>query len=83
MCSALIFGIWVAFFDTNSLLSQQKTRTIIKNLEQEKKIYLQQIDEIRIQLDRINNDPEQMKRLAREKYFLREEGEEIYLLQKD
>ncbi len=82
MCSALIFGIWVAFFDSNSLVSQQKTKKNIRNLKYEKNIYIQQINEIKIQLDKIQNDEEQMKRLAREKYFLRNEGEEIYLLKR-
>ena len=81
-CSALIFITWVTFFDSNSLISQQKTKRSIKNLKQEKNIYIQQINEIKVQLDKIKNDEEQMKRLAREKYFLREEGEEIYLLKK-
>ena len=83
MCSALIFGIWVTFFDSNSLISQQKTKRSINNLKREKNIYIQQINEIKTQLDRIKNDEDQMKRLAREKYFLREEGEEIYLLKKN
>ena len=48
----------------------------------EKNIYIQQINEIKTQLDRMQNDEEQIKRLAREKYFLREKGEEIYLLKR-
>lgn len=82
MCSALLFGIWVTFFDANSLVSQQKTKNNIRNLKNEKNIYIQQINEIKTQLDRMQNDEEQIKRLAREKYFLREKGEEIYLLKR-
>ena len=82
MCSAFLFGIWVCFFDSNSLISQQKTKQRIKNLKRDKQYYIEQIDDIKTKFDRINSNEEQLKRFAREKYFLREEGEEIYLLKK-
>lgn len=81
-CTALLFGLWICFFDSNSLISQSKTRKKISVLKKEKNFYINQINILKKDFNKINNNEEQIKRLAKEKYFLREEGEEIYLLEK-
>ena len=81
-CSVGIFVLWVALFDPNSLLSQQQTRSRISNLEKEKKFYIKETQRIRSQFEKIKDNENEMCKLAREKYFFRKEGEEIFLLKK-
>ena len=78
--STALFAIWIAFFDPNSFLEQIKMRRQISHLNDEKIFYEKEIGKVKKQLEKIKDKPEEMKRLARKKYFFREEGEEIYLL---
>ena len=53
---------WLAFFDSNDLLSQYRLTTKKHDLEQTKKFYQEKIEEVkqdRVALD----DPEQLRRL--------------------
>ena len=82
LSSTVLFVLWISFFDPNSFLEQIRMRRQISNLESEKMFYKKEIEKVKTQFDKIKDKPEEMKRLARKKYFFREEGEEIYVLGK-
>jgi len=70
---------WLTFFDSNDLLSQYRLATKKRDLEQRKKFYQEQIEEVKH--DRVAlEDPEQLEKIAREKYFMKRENEDIYVI---
>ncbi len=76
----VLFIIWMAFFDTNSFLIQRELNKEIKTLKENTKFYS---NEIKGDLEFIESmsDIEQIEKYAREKYYLKKENEEIFLIE--
>lgn len=76
----VIFCIYMAFFDQNNWLLQRER---IKNLEStnERIEYLnKESDRMEAELNGLKNNPEIIERNAREKYFHKKDGEDVYLI---
>lgn len=77
---AIVFVIWMLFFDSNNLISQVKMRNELHNLEAKKQYYLDEIDkENRSLNDLIYNDLK-LEKFARENYLMKKEGEDIFVI---
>jgi cell division protein FtsB len=79
----LILGlalVWMVFFDRYNLISQYKVRQQIENLHQDKAYYLKSLDEVDYAYDRLFNDPEELERYAREKYFMKRADEDVFVV---
>ncbi len=75
-----IFVIWMAFFDTNSLLIHLELRKEVKKLEQQKEFLQKEITNDKKILKKLNT-PEELEKFAREKYYMKKENEEIFLIE--
>ncbi|MDC6362841.1 MULTISPECIES: FtsB family cell division protein [Flavobacteriaceae] len=75
-----IFVIWMAFFDTNSFLIHWELRKEIKKLEKQKEFLKDEIAKDKEILEKMS-DPEEMEKFAREKYYMKKENEEIFLIE--
>lgn len=75
-----IFVIWMAFFDTNSLLIHIELRKEIKKLEKQKEFLQGEIGKDKEILKKLS-DPHELEKFAREKYYMKKEKEEIFLIE--
>ncbi|AKA33932.1 FtsB family cell division protein [Flagellimonas lutaonensis] len=75
-----IFVVWMAFFDTNSLLIHHELNQEIKKLERQKQFLEAEIAKDREVLKKLSSDDE-LEKYAREKYYMQKEGEEIFLIE--
>ncbi|NAY90495.1 septum formation initiator family protein [Muricauda sp. JGD-17] len=75
-----IFVIWMAFFDTNSLLIHMELRQEIKKLEKQKEFLQDEISKDKEILEKMS-DEDELERLAREKYYMKKKNEEIFLIE--
>ncbi|MEW2921575.1 MULTISPECIES: FtsB family cell division protein [Flavobacteriaceae] len=75
-----IFVIWMAFFDTNSLLIHLELRREIKKLEEQKEFLKGEIEKDKKVLETLS-DKEELEKFAREKYYMKKEKEEIFLIE--
>ncbi|MDC6384578.1 septum formation initiator family protein [Flagellimonas taeanensis] len=75
-----IFVIWMAFFDTNSLLIHMELRNEIKKLEKQKDFLKEEIAKDKEILEKMS-DKDELEKLAREKYYMKKEKEEIFLIE--
>lgn len=75
-----IFVIWMAFFDTNSLLIHLELRNEIKKLEKQKDFLKDEIAKDKEILEKMSDENE-LEKLAREKYYMKKENEEIFLIE--
>ncbi|MFD2101027.1 FtsB family cell division protein [Flagellimonas iocasae] len=75
-----LFVIWMAFFDTNSMLIHLELRREIKKLEEQKEFLKGEIEKDRKVLETLS-DKEELEKFAREKYYMKKEGEEIFLIE--
>ena len=75
----LFFCVWMLFLDNYSQLEHRVLNKEINELETNKKYYQ---DEIRKDQNQINalKDPNQVEKYAREKYFMKKQNEDIYVI---
>jgi cell division protein FtsB len=79
----LVFLIWILFIDENSYLFHHKTlNPEINKLEDDKKYYETEIESDSKKIEQLEN-PETLDKFAREKYNMKKEDEEIYIIEYD
>ena len=78
--TVLFLLVWIAFFDRFDLYSQLDTRKKLKQLEQEKNYYLQEIENNKATMNLLYEDSAQLIKFAREKYLMKKNGEDIFLM---
>lgn len=75
-----IFVIWMAFFDTNSLLIHRELQQEINKLEQQKDFLQKEIKKDKKLLNELK-DPKALEKYAREKYYMKKDNEEVFLIE--
>jgi cell division protein DivIC len=76
----VFFIIWMFFFDTNSFFIHQELNDDIKKLENNKKVYQEEIKNDKVFIDKMK-DSNQIEKFAREKYYLKKDNEDIYIIE--
>jgi cell division protein FtsB len=74
--------IWMFFFDENSFVVHQKFNKEIKELENTILFYETKIAEDKTIIEKLQ-DSLQLERFAREKYLMKKENEDIYIIEFD
>ena len=75
-----VFVIWMLFFDTNSLLIHWELKKEINNLEKTREYLKEEIAKDKVIIEKLSNK-EELKKFAREQYYLKRQNEEIYLIE--
>ena len=78
----LAFVVWMVFFDQNSYLLHKDLDDDIVNLREERAYFEAEIEKEQNHLDRMEQDPREYERLAREKYLMKKENEDIFVIEK-
>ena len=80
LLSVVIFLVWIAFFDRNDLFTQHERKQELKKLEKSATFYQKEIAATKQDLTDMNNDPAVLEKMAREHFYLKRKGEEIFLV---
>ncbi|NQZ44926.1 MAG: septum formation initiator family protein [Flavobacteriaceae bacterium] len=75
-----IFVVWMAFFDTNSLLIHNELQNEINKLEQQKEFLKKEIQKDKAALEKLSS-PEALEKYARERYYMKKDNEEVFLIE--
>jgi len=78
--TGMSFLIWMLFFDANDIYSQYVLRKKLTELENERKFYEEKIKEVNSDREALINDKELLEKFAREKYYMKKEGEEVFVI---
>lgn len=76
----LAFIVWMIFFDKNDLFSQYEYRTQVNKLKKERDFYKAQTDQVTKELNELTSNPQQLEKFAREKYLMKKDNEDVYLI---
>ncbi len=76
----LFFAIWMIFFDQNSYFMHQDLDKDIGELQKDKSYFEKQIKIESTRLHELQHNPEENIRLAREKYLMKKDSEDIFLI---
>ncbi|MDO5654829.1 MAG: septum formation initiator family protein [Flavobacteriaceae bacterium] len=82
MIVGIAFVVWMVFFDQNSYLLHRSLDHDIIELKEERKFFKGEIEEESEKLEKMDKNPEEFERLAREKYLMKRENEDIFVIQK-
>lgn len=77
------FLLIIGILDENSLIQRLSHRNEIHELKSEIQRYRGQYDRDSRLLKEITNNPEALEKVAREKYFMKKENEDIYVFEND
>lgn len=81
--SGLSFLVWMLFFDTNDFYSQYQLSEKVEELEHQEQYYLQKIEEVNADREALINDMDLLEEFAREKYFMKKDGEDLFVVVED
>lgn len=74
------FCVVVLFLDKNDFFTQLDRRKELKELQQNKQYYTTQIAAERKELEALKNNPATLEKYAREKYLMKRDNEELFLV---
>jgi cell division protein FtsB len=78
--TSLAFVVWMLFLDRNDLISQFTYRSELHKLLADKEYYLSEIERNKKDMHELMSDLEHMEKFARERYLMKKDDEEIFLI---
>lgn len=79
----LVFVVWMVFFDQNKLHNQQRLHESLTRLEQQKLFFNREIEQNKKFSEAMSTDTALLEKFAREKYLMKRDNEDIYLVVKE
>lgn len=76
----IAFLVWIMFFDRNSFINQISLVNTLNDLNEQKEFYQREIKKDSAELYRLQTDTAGLEKFAREKYLMKKENEDIYLI---
>ncbi len=80
MLILILFIVWMLFFDTNSYLIHKELDNEVNALDDNAEFYQNEINTDKDFIKKME-DSNQMEKFAREKYYLKKENEDIYIIE--
>ena len=75
-----LFLFWMLFVDSNDLFSQYRLGRKVEGLMSQKEYYKAKIEQVRQEREELFSDPELLEKFAREKYLMKKESEDLYII---
>jgi len=77
-----VFIFWMLFFDENSILIHREFNQEIKKLKNEKEYFQTEIKKDKKLINSLK-DTNQLEKFAREKYYMKKDNEDIFIIKYD
>ncbi len=81
--TGVCFLIWLTFLDSNDLISRFSLSAKLHSLENEKEYYEKKIKEVEQDRKELMTNKELLEKFAREKYLMKKETEDVFVIQED
>lgn len=75
------FFIWMLFFDQKDFFSTLEKRNELKSLQEKKAYYVLEIEKAKQKLTDFQSNPAAIEKFARERYMLKKEGEDVFIIE--
>ena len=76
----IVFVVWLTFFDQNNLMLQFQNKLDLWELDDDKEYYLVEIQKTKSDLEELTSDMNSLERFAREKYLMKRDNEEVFVI---
>jgi cell division protein DivIC len=81
--TSISFLVWMMFLDSNDLISRFKISSKLRSLEAEKEFYVEKISEVEKDRKELMTNKELLEKFAREKYLMKKESEDLFIIQEE
>ena len=78
-----VFLVWMVFFDRNDLFSQYEYHQQVSKLKQERDFYQKETAKVHQDLDELTSNKEKLEKFAREKYLMKRDNEDVFVIAKE
>jgi len=78
--STVIFLFWMLFMDSNDFITQYQLKKKLNSLKNEKEYYQDKIEEVKKDREELFSDMDMLEKYAREKYLMKKENEDVYVI---
>lgn len=78
--SALALVVWLIFFDRSNLIKQTEMTLKLNELENEQEYYDEELEKVNKEEKEVLGSMSSIEKYAREKYFLKKDGETVFVL---
>jgi cell division protein FtsB len=75
------FAAWIVFFDHNDLILSYKRNQELKDLKTKKEYYQARIKETQSELYALRMNAASLEKVAREKYLMKKDNEDLYVIE--
>jgi cell division protein FtsB len=73
-------AVWIIFFDKNDLKTEIDLRKDVKQLEEERDYFANEINKITTDINELYTNPKTLEKFAREKYLMKRDNEDIFVI---
>lgn len=80
LIALIAFVVIIGFLDTNSVWKRLEIRQVNDSLRHEIQVYEEQSQRDSLRLDELQKNPDAIIHVAREQYFMKRPGEDIYIV---
>ncbi len=77
----LLFAVWILFLDDFNISRQVLLKNKIEELEQQKTFYQKEIQSDSMLIRTLNSNMDSLEKHAREKYKMKKENEDVFLVE--
>ncbi|MFV0237685.1 MAG: FtsB family cell division protein [Flavobacteriales bacterium] len=75
-----LFVVWMTFFDDASLLQHIRIDQEIERLEEDRNFYKNQLESVKTELKKVQDDPKSIEKIARERFYMKKNHEDIFVI---
>ncbi len=76
----IVFIVWVIFFAQYDLMSIKKQRQELNEMKEKIEYLHQEVVKLQNEKQLLENDSNTVERYAREKYFMKKDNEDVYMI---
>lgn len=76
----VLFITWMVFIDSNDIISHVTLHAKLKDLEKQKEFYQERKQKIQAEREELMSNFELLEKFAREKYLMKRETEDLYVI---
>ncbi|WP_111670685.1 FtsB family cell division protein [Algoriphagus litoralis] len=78
--ASLLFLFWITFIDSNNLVNHFKLSQKLGQLEDQKEFYLEKKEKITAEREELLSNPALLEKFARERYLMKKQTEDLYVI---
>ena len=75
-----VFAIWMLFFDQNNLVDRMRMSSEIRQLEDDREYYIDQIEKDSTRFHELTTDKDNLEKYAREQFLMKKKNEDVFVV---